>query len=202
MFSEDYTDIIMDHFMCPRNVGIIKEINGEGISGDPECVDSLRIYINVKNNLIEDISIRKEIFMGKVVSLNISEKRGVEKIQVFSINAIEGFGIEGDGHAGAWDRQVSVFPIEALEKVPYDKIEEVKNGGFTENITIEGVSFDELNVGSVIQIGEAMIKIVYIGKEEYKEHGRPYIVSREGRFGTVIKSGKINIGDLVEAIKI
>ena len=35
-------------------------------------------------------------------------------------------GIEGDGHTGAWDRQVSIFPIEALEKVPSDKIEEVK----------------------------------------------------------------------------
>lgn len=140
--------------------------------------------------------------MGKVVSLNISEKRGIEKTQVFSVNAIEGFGIEGDGHAGAWDRQVSIFPIEALEKVPSDKIEEVKNGGFTENITISGVSLDDHNVGIVIQIGEVRIKILHIGKEEYKEHGRPYIVSREGRFGTVMKGGKINIGDSVEVIKL
>lgn len=139
--------------------------------------------------------------MGKVVSLNISEKRGVEKTQVFSVNAIEGFGIEGDGHAGAWDRQVSVFPIEALEKVPSDKIEEVKSGGFTENITISGVSLDDLNVGTVIQIGEAIIKILHIGKEEYKEHSRPYIVSREGRFGIVVKSGEINIGNSVEIIE-
>jgi Uncharacterized protein conserved in bacteria len=139
--------------------------------------------------------------MGKVVSLNISEKRGVEKTQVFSVNAIEGFGIEGDGHAGAWDRQVSLLPIEALEKVPCDKIEEVKRGGFTENITISGISLDNLDAGTLIQIGEATIKILYIGKEVYKEHGRPYIVSREGRFGTVIKSGKINIGDSAEVMK-
>ncbi|WP_411682306.1 MOSC domain-containing protein [Clostridium thailandense] len=140
--------------------------------------------------------------MGKVISLNTSEKRGVEKTQVFSVNAIKGFGIEGDGHAGPWDRQISLLPIEALEKVPHDKIEEVKIGGFTENITIEGISLDNLGIGTLIQIGEAIIKVLYIGKEEYKEHGRPYIVSREGRFGTVIKSGKINIDDSVEVIKI
>jgi len=136
--------------------------------------------------------------MGEVVSLNVSEKRGVEKTQVFSVNAIEGFGIEGDGHGGDWDKQVSVLPIEALEKVPSDKIEEVRKGGFTENITISGISLDNLNPGTLIRVGEAVIKILYIGKEEYKEYGRPYIVSREGRFGTVIKSGKINIGDSVE----
>lgn len=56
MFWEDYTDIVMDHFMCPRNIGIIKDINGEGTSGDSGCGDSLNIYIKVKNDLIEDIS--------------------------------------------------------------------------------------------------------------------------------------------------
>lgn len=138
--------------------------------------------------------------MGKVVSLNISDKRGTEKKQVVSVNVIEAFGIEGDAHAGDWDKQVSLFPIEALDKVPTDKIEEVEKGEFTENITISGIPLDVQRVGSLVQIGEAIIKILHIGKEEYKEHGRPYIVSREGRFGIVIKGGKINIGDSVEII--
>ncbi|BCZ44434.1 molybdenum cofactor sulfurase [Clostridium gelidum] len=138
--------------------------------------------------------------MGKVVSLNISDKRGTEKKQVVSVNAIEGFGIEGDAHAGDWDKQVSLLSIEALDKVPIDKIEEVEKGGFTENITVSGISLHEQNVGSLVRIGEAIIKILHIGKEEYKEYGRPYIVSREGRFGIVIKGGKINIGDSVEII--
>lgn len=138
--------------------------------------------------------------MGKVISLNISEKRGTEKTSVPSVNVIEKFGIEGDAHAGNWDRQVSILPIEALEKVPHDKIEEVKKGGFTENITISGISLSNLSVNSLIKIGGVIIKILYIGKDEYKEYGRPYIVSREGRFGIVVKGGKINVGDNVEVI--
>ncbi len=139
--------------------------------------------------------------MGKVISLNISKKRGTEKTQVSSVNVIEGFGIEGDAHAGNWDRQISILPIEAMSKIPSNKMEEVKNGGFTENITISGILLDDLKIGDVIQVGEAVIKIQHIGKEEYKEHGRPYIVSREGRFCIVIKGGKINIGDFVKTIK-
>lgn len=138
--------------------------------------------------------------MGKVVSLNISKKRGTEKIQVPSVNVIEKYGIEGDAHAGNWDRQISILPIEALEKVPSDKVEEVKKGGFTENITISGIPLNNLGVDSSIQIGEVVIKILYIGKDKYKEYGRPYIVSREGRFGIVVKGGKINVGDPVEVI--
>ena len=138
--------------------------------------------------------------MGKVVSLNISERRGTEKTPVSSVTAIKDFGIEGDAHAGNWDRQVSLLPIEALDKVPSDKIQEVQNGGFTENITISGIPLETLSVGTLVKAGEVVIKILYIGKEIFKEYGRPYIVSREGRFGTVIKGGKINTGDSVEII--
>jgi MOSC domain-containing protein YiiM len=138
--------------------------------------------------------------MGKVISLNISEKRGTEKEQILSVNAVENFGLEKDAHAGEWDRQVSIFPIEALAKVPSNKIEEVEAGGFTENITISGVSLEDLKVGALVQIGQAVIKVLYIGKNKFKEHGRPYIVSREGRFGVVINGGKINIGDSVDII--
>ncbi len=46
------------------------------------------------------------------------------------------------------------------------------------------------------------IKILHIGKEEPKESGRPYIVSREGRFGRVIKGGKIKVGDAVYIVSL
>lgn len=56
MFTEEYTDIVIDHFMCPRNVGMLGDYNGEGSNGDPECGDFLDVYINVQNNTIERIS--------------------------------------------------------------------------------------------------------------------------------------------------
>lgn len=38
------------------------------------------------------------------------------------------------------------------------------------------------------------IKIIQVGKE-HKEHGRPYIDGREGRFGKAIKGDKVKTGD-------
>lgn len=138
--------------------------------------------------------------MGKLLSINISNVRGVDKARVKQVNLIEGWGLEGDAHCGDWDRQVSIFPIEALTKVPPHKEEEVLNGGYTENFTISGIPLDDLAVNQIIRIGKALIKILYIGKEEYKEKGRPYIVSREGRFGRVIRGGTVKTGDDVEIV--
>lgn len=138
--------------------------------------------------------------MGEVISLNISEVRGVVKNRVQSVNAVIDWGIEGDAHSGNWERQVSIFPVEALAKVPEEKKTEVETGGYTENITISGIPLESLKVGAVVKAGEALIKIYYIGKDIFKENGRPYIVSREGRFGKVIKGGRINIGDKAEIV--
>jgi MOSC domain-containing protein YiiM len=135
--------------------------------------------------------------MGKVEGLYISKERGIDKRFATSVNAVKDWGLEGDAHAGDWDKQVSIFPIEAMEKVPKEKMVEVEKGGHTENITISGVLLEALKPGTVIEIGTAKIKILYIGKEVFKERGRSYIVSREGRFGIVLESGVINVGDKV-----
>lgn len=138
--------------------------------------------------------------MGRVLSINISDITGIEKTQVKEVKVIENWGLKGDAHAGEWDRQVSIFPVEALDKVPRYKLDEVLKGGYTENFTISGVPLEDLVIGKTVKIGEAYVKILYIGKEVPKEKGRPYIVSREGRFGIVVEGGKVKTGDEVRVI--
>jgi MOSC domain-containing protein YiiM len=138
--------------------------------------------------------------MGKVLAINVAKVRGIEKTSVDSIKIVEGWGLEGDAHGGDWDRQVSIFPIEALEKVPADKKGEVLQGGFSENIVISGIPLEDLAVDKIVKIGEAQIKIIYIGKDQLKNDGRHYIVSREGRFGRVVSGGKANVGDDAELV--
>lgn len=54
-----YNEKVMDHFMKPRNVGIMKDADGIGEVGNPTCGDIMKIYIKVskKDNqeIIEDI---------------------------------------------------------------------------------------------------------------------------------------------------
>ena len=56
MSYEQYTDKVIEHFMCPANVGSMPNADAEGQCGDPKCGDFLTIYIKVKDNKIEDIS--------------------------------------------------------------------------------------------------------------------------------------------------
>ena len=54
MFAE-YNNIVIDHFMTPRNSGIIESYNAEGSYGDAGCGDSLTIYLRVVNDIIVDV---------------------------------------------------------------------------------------------------------------------------------------------------
>lgn len=134
---------------------------------------------------------------GKVIAVNTAKQRGIPKKNVEAGYLREGWGLEGDAHAGAWDRQISIFPLEAMPLVPPDIRPTIAEDDYSENITIEGIPLEELKVGGRLRVGEAEVLICHIGKEKVKEQGRPYIVSREGRFGTVTKSGKVAAGDAV-----
>ena len=134
---------------------------------------------------------------GKVIAVNTAEKRGIPKKNVGEGYLREGWGLEGDAHAGAWDRQISIFPLEAMHLVPPDIRPTIAEDDYSENITIEGIPLAELKIGRQLHIGEAEVLICHIGKEKFEKTGRPYIVSREGRFGTVTKSGKAAAGDTV-----
>jgi MOSC domain-containing protein YiiM len=140
--------------------------------------------------------------MGYVLSIHISAQRGTIKTDIAEVKVVEGWGLEGDAHGGEWNRQVSIFPIEALDKVPQEKKAEVLANGYTENFTISGLSPEDFPAGCRLKLGEAEIEILYIGKEKFKETGRPYIISREGRFGRVHRGGTVRVGDLVEIVKI
>ncbi len=55
MHCETFTELVMEHFLSPRNIGSMPDADGEGVGGDPECGDCLTIYIKVKDNVIIDI---------------------------------------------------------------------------------------------------------------------------------------------------
>lgn len=53
-----YSEKVMDHFMNPRNVGEIPDADGVGQVGNPVCGDIMKIFIKVKDNVIEDIKFK------------------------------------------------------------------------------------------------------------------------------------------------
>lgn len=56
MNNEVYNDTVFDHFMNPRNAGVLNDADGIGVCGDPGCGDFLNIYIKVADGSIKDIN--------------------------------------------------------------------------------------------------------------------------------------------------
>ena len=52
-----YTDIVLEHFRHPRNVGKIENPDGKATEGSPACGDMVSVYIKVdpKTNTIADV---------------------------------------------------------------------------------------------------------------------------------------------------
>jgi len=50
-----YSEIVMDHFRNPRNVGVIENADGVGEVGNAKCGDIMKIYLKIKDNVIEDV---------------------------------------------------------------------------------------------------------------------------------------------------
>ena len=50
-----YSEIVMDHFTHPRNVGVIENADGVGEVGNAKCGDIMKIYLKIENDIIVDV---------------------------------------------------------------------------------------------------------------------------------------------------
>lgn len=145
--------------------------------------------------------------MGKILSINISEKKGVRKKPVAEVLLKADYGIEGDAHASSeWHRQVSLLATESIKKMQ-DLGLKVTSGDFAENITTDGVDLVNLPLGTKLAVGdEAEVEVSQIGKECHTRCAIYYqagdcVMPKEGIFVKVLKGGRIREGDTIEVVQ-
>ncbi len=143
--------------------------------------------------------------MAKVLSVNISEKKGTPKTRINPGVLIEDFGFEGDAHAGKWHRQVSLLAKESIDKSKGLTTDGLCHGVFAENITTEGIILHTLPVGTCLEIGECLLEITQIGKECHdgcaiRQLVGQCIMPREGIFCRVVRGGKIFENDEITVV--
>ena len=136
----------------------------------------------------------------KVISVNISEKKGVIKNPVDEIIITEK-GVENDAHAGDWHRQVSLLAKESIEKFEAVLGRKLAYGEFAENITTEGITLYTMKPGDKLNIGNVELEVTQIGKKchgdgcaIFSQVGR-CVMPKEGIFAKVIKTGSIKPGN-------
>ncbi len=141
--------------------------------------------------------------MAKVISISSSPGRGTPKYSVAEGNFIKDFGMEGDGHAGNWHRQVCIFDVSSMDSMSAEERAACEET-YSENITTEGIELHTIPVGTRLEIGDTMLEITQIGKDFVKDPSlhtpREVIMHKEGVFCIVLKSGKVNIGDGVSIV--
>lgn len=92
-----YSEKVMDHFRNPRNVGVIENADGVGEVGNAKCGDIMKIYLRIKDNIIEDVkfetfgcgsaiassSMATEMIKGKSLeeAMQLSNKAVVEALE-------------------------------------------------------------------------------------------------------------------------
>ncbi len=45
----------MDHFLHPRNVGVIEDANAVGEVGNAKCGDIMKMYLKIEDGIVEDV---------------------------------------------------------------------------------------------------------------------------------------------------
>ena len=91
-----YSEKVMDHFRNPRNLGKMDDADGIGEVGNAKCGDIMKMYIKVKDGIIEDVkfntfgcgsaiassSMATEMIKGKSIddALELSNKAIVEAL--------------------------------------------------------------------------------------------------------------------------
>jgi MOSC domain-containing protein YiiM len=140
--------------------------------------------------------------MGKILSVNISEKKGEKKHNVGESCALMNLGLADDAHSGMELRQISLLATESIEKIRKKGLN-VNYGDFAENLTTEGVELYTLPLGTKIKVGkDVLLEVTQIGKTCVQPCVIFYAVGdcvmpKEGIFARVLTPGNIKIGDEV-----
>jgi len=145
---------------------------------------------------------------GRIVSVNISLKKGQLKCPAASVELIAGEGVAGDAHRGFGHRQVSLLMIEDIEaqrsRPGVPEAARLGPGSYAENLTTRGIDLGALRVGDELTVGATVrLRVSQIGKEchtrcaVFKLTG-DCIMPGRGVFCEVLSGGPVRPGDAVD----
>jgi len=138
---------------------------------------------------------------GKVLAVNVSERRGEIKQNINEAFLKENFGLAKDAHSGDWHRQVSLLSLSSYEKMQAMGAVGLNYGVFAENITVAELDVAALPLKTRLQVGEAILEVTQIGKKcdnhgcAIKKQVGTCVMPIEGVFARVLSSGWVRVGD-------
>lgn len=137
--------------------------------------------------------------MIEVLSVNISEKKGVVKHSVEGIE-LDAKGVKTDAHAGSWHRQVSMLATESIQKFEKKAGRKIKFGEFAENITTNGMELFHTKPFDRFVNKNLELEVTQIGKKCHGDNCAIFrevgncVMPKEGIFVRVVRGGNLKAG--------
>ena len=142
--------------------------------------------------------------MAHVVAVCASQCRSDPKVDVGTGELRAGYGLVGDAHAGYSEREVSLLGVESIEEVNREYHVAAVSGSFAENLTVAGLDLLTLKLGDQLQVGQALLEVVQIGKPPDVAHTYNYggvsVLPRKGVFCRVVRGGGVSRGDALQVL--
>jgi hypothetical protein len=166
---------------------------------------------------------------GKVKVVSLSEKHTVRKFNRTYINLIEGFGVEGDAHAGKTVKhrylvkkdpdRINLRQAHIISEEIYRDLRtkgyDLNGGDMGENITTEGIDIMNLPVDTILRIGDS-VELEVKGTREpcyllnqigaglmkavISKNGEGELIYKAGIMCIVLKGGMVLSDDPIEVV--
>ena len=157
------------------------------------------------------VSLRKEVpYLGKTVATGIFKEPVSGRVMLRTLNLDGDQQVDLKGHGGIY-KAACVYTTENYE---YWKRELGRNdfrfAQFGENFTVEGMSEDQIHVGDVFRVGNAVVEVTQprvpcfrLGiKMENPKFPKMFLQScRVGFYFRVLEEGEIGAGDVIELVR-
>ncbi len=141
---------------------------------------------------------------GRLLSIAVGDQPGLWKRPVSSGRLIADHGLQGDRHAGAGSRQISLLDASVAAAMRSAGIP-VRPGALGENFVIEGIPLQELRPGARLRIGSAVLEITHVrpacnSVRQLDPRALKALVGHSGQMARVVTSGEIFPGDDAEVL--
>ena len=86
MIDELYQEVILDHAKSPRNFGVLEQYTCTAEGNNPMCGDQLTVYVDIKDDVVSDVSYRARGCAISIASASIMSSmikgRTIEEVHI------------------------------------------------------------------------------------------------------------------------
>ncbi len=111
-----YNEILIDHFLNPRNVGEIENPDAVAVVGDPACGDFIRVYLKVTDGRISDFKFLTQGCPGAISTSSIATELAIGKTLEEALQLTDNDVIKAAGGIPARKAHCSLLAIRGLHQ--------------------------------------------------------------------------------------